>query len=560
MTEVDKVRRRSFGSFAGRLALGVAIIGVFMLGFRLLASPGQKATTTGTVTAGGFTADGTLETEEVDVASKLPGRLARVLVEEGDSVSAGQVVAVLEAEELDAKYDQGIAGRRAAEAQLEQGHIALELEADKCASQVRQAQAGVDAARATLGMTWAKFAALERGARPQEKAQVQAGVDAARATLGMAQAKLSALKEGVRPQELANAAEAVTAAEATLEMAQAMLSALKEGARPQEIEQAKQGVAAAQAVYDTAKKTYQRVKGLADEGLIAQQKADETEMAYRSATAQLQAAKAKLELAQAGARSQEIDAAVGRVHQAQAGLDAARNTYSMAKEGPRTQELEVAKEQVQQATAALEVAKNTQAMALEGPRREEKDAAREQVHQAQAGVDAAQRALKLAQDGHLQINIRQQDVKAAIQKVAAGAGTVREVQAYQRQTRIASPINGRVTERHCRGGEIIAPGYAILSITRNDGYWVHVYVDESQFAGQHVGEAVRVSLPALDSTVDGHISRVLPAADFATKRANNERGSFDTRALELRITLDHPLHDLASGMTARVYFPARSAQ
>lgn len=559
MTETEKVSRRSFRRIAGRLALALAIIGVFVLGFRLLASPGRR-TAEGSVTGGAFTVDGTLETDEVDVASKLPGRLARVLVEEGDAVSAGQVVAILEADELDAKYDQGMAGMRAAEAQLDQGRLAVELETDKCESQVHQAQAGVDAARATLGMARAKLSALERGARPQEKAQAQAGVDAARATLGMAQARLSALKEGVRPQELANAAAAVKGAEAALGMAQAKLSALREGARPQEIEQAKQGVEAAQAAYDTAKKTYQRVKGLADEGLIAQQKADEVEMAYRSATAGLQAAKAKLELVQAGARSQEIDAAAEQVHQAQAALDAARNTYSMAKEGPRTQEITAAEEQVRQATAALVVAKNTLAMAQEGPRHEEIDAARQQVRQAQAGVDAAQRSFKLAQDARLQVNIRQQDVKAAEQKVAAGAGTVREVQAYQRQTRIVSPISGRVMERHCRGGEIIAPGYAILSVVREDGYRVHVYVDESQFAGHRVGEAVQVTLPALGSTVGGHISRVLPAADFATKRANNERGSFDARALELRITLDRPLRDQASGMTARVQFPAGSAQ
>lgn len=544
----------------GRLVLGGIIIGVFIAGFRLFTSPGRGATDGGAVARGAFTVDGTLETDEVDVASKLPGRLARVLVEEGDFVSAQEVVAILEADELDAKYDQGVAGMRAAEAQLEQGRIAVELEADKCEAQVRQAQAGVDAARATLGMAKAKLAALEREARLQEKALAQAGVDAAQAALGMAQARLSALKEGARPQELANAAAAVKAAEATLGMAQAKLSALREGARPQEIEQAKQGVEASQAAYDTAKKTYQRVKSLADAGLIARQKADEAEMAYRSAAAGLQAAKAKLELVQAGARAQEIAAAEEQVRQAQAALETARNTYSMAKEGPRAQEIVAAEEQVRQATAALEAAKNTLAMAQEGPRREEIDAAREQVRQAQAGVDAAQRALKLAQDARLQVKIRQQGVKAAAQKVAASAGAVREAQAYQRQTRIVSPISGRVTEVHCRGGEIIAPGYAILSVAREDGYRVHVYVDESRFAGRRVGEAVQVTLPALGATVGGKISRVLPAADFATKRASNERGSFDARALELRITLDHLPRGLVSGMTARVHFPARGAQ
>ena len=197
-------------------------------------------------------------------------------------------------------------------------------------------------------------------------------------------------------------------------MAKAKLAALKKGARPQEVTQAAEGVAAAQAAFDTAEKTYRRVKGLLDEGVLSQQKADEAEMAYRSASAQLSAARARLSLVREGARTEEIEAA------------------------------------------------------------------REQVYQAEAGLRAAQSSLQMARNARLMVNVRQKDVEAARQKVAASEGALMETEAYRAQTRIVSPISGIISRRMSRSGEIVAPGYAILSISRDSGYWVDVYIDENR--------------------------------------------------------------------------------
>lgn len=402
-----------------RLIGGLLAAGFFVGGYGVLTLAGHAASQN---SPSALTVDGTLETDEIDVASKLPGRLAKVSVEEGDLVKAGQVIAELEAEEIDAKHDQAAAGARAVEAQVAQGQLAVDLESRKAEDQVRQAEAGVSAARAAYGMANAKLNALEKGARPQEISQVE------------------------------------------------------------------QAVAAAQAAYDTASKTYNRVKGLAQDGVVSQQKADEVEMNYRGASAQLTAAKAKLAMVKEGARAEEIQAA------------------------------------------------------------------RQQVIQAKAGIKAAENTLKLAQDARLMVGIRQKDVEAARQKLAAGEGMVREVAAYQKQTRIFSPISGRISQCMSRSGEIVAPGYAIMSVTRTDGFWVRLFVDETKFAGHQVGEKVVVEVPALGKSLPGRLTKVLPAADFATRRATNEQGSFDMRSLEMRVALNENPRDLANGMTARVHF------
>jgi HlyD family secretion protein len=47
--------------------------------------------------------NGRLEATQVDVSAKYPGRLAEVSVEEGDSVTAGQVVARISSPEYEAE-------------------------------------------------------------------------------------------------------------------------------------------------------------------------------------------------------------------------------------------------------------------------------------------------------------------------------------------------------------------------------------------------------------------------------------------------------------------------
>src|SRR5262249_50056227 len=52
----------------------------------------------------GFAAsNGRLEAKQVDIATKYPGRIKEVLADEGDTVDAGQVVAMMETEPLQAE-------------------------------------------------------------------------------------------------------------------------------------------------------------------------------------------------------------------------------------------------------------------------------------------------------------------------------------------------------------------------------------------------------------------------------------------------------------------------
>ncbi len=90
---------------------------------------------------------GTIETDEVHVASRYGGRVEKVLADEGDSLKAGQVLVELDAAELRAKHDEAAAQL----AELEAGPRKEEIETAKHDWEALTAeleQARVDAKRA----------------------------------------------------------------------------------------------------------------------------------------------------------------------------------------------------------------------------------------------------------------------------------------------------------------------------------------------------------------------------------------------------------------------------
>ena len=99
------------------VALAVALIaGGGSFGWRKLSTP--------TLPPGIAKANGRIEAERVDVATKLAGRLKEVLVKEGDSVTKGQTLAVMDTAELEAQMNDAKAAAVQAERQLDQA-IAL---------------------------------------------------------------------------------------------------------------------------------------------------------------------------------------------------------------------------------------------------------------------------------------------------------------------------------------------------------------------------------------------------------------------------------------------------
>jgi HlyD family secretion protein len=90
----------------------------------MLALIGQQATRA----PAGFTkANGRIEIERVDIASKYPGRVARMEIKEGDDVARGQVIALMDVAELDAQLAAAKAAVRRATQTIERAKAEVVL-------------------------------------------------------------------------------------------------------------------------------------------------------------------------------------------------------------------------------------------------------------------------------------------------------------------------------------------------------------------------------------------------------------------------------------------------
>ena len=116
----------------------------------------------------GIRVSGNIEITDAEVSFKIPGRVEKRLVSEGERVKAGQVVALLDQTELSREVAIRRAEEQAARASL------AELEAGSRTEEIAQAEAGVQKAQARLDE-------LLAGSRPQEVAVATAAAEKAQA-------------------------------------------------------------------------------------------------------------------------------------------------------------------------------------------------------------------------------------------------------------------------------------------------------------------------------------------------------------------------------------------
>lgn len=135
--------------------------------------------------------NGRIEATEVDVATKLPGRVAEIMVDEGDFVKEGQVVARMDTQVLQAQLAQAQAEvRQAQNAKLTAESLVAQRTSEKATSEavVAQRQAELTAAQKRFSRT---ETLVKRNALPQQQ------LDDDRASLQSAQAALAASRSQV---------------------------------------------------------------------------------------------------------------------------------------------------------------------------------------------------------------------------------------------------------------------------------------------------------------------------------------------------------------------------
>ena len=255
----------------------------------LLSAVVERGTVNVTVSA-----SGSIEPEaRVNLAFEVPGRAVEVPVEVGDAVQAGDVLARLDSE-----------------------HLAL---------QVRQAQAALASAEASL-------AQIQAGARPEEIAAADAVLNTMQAQVSAAAANRDQLDAGAGDAQIAAAEAEIASAITQQKMAEdahdMTMTCVTMDMYGQEVEicpalgpfeeQARYGLQAADKALAAAQAGLDEMLAGADENQVRAARAS-----VQAAAAQRDAAQARLDMALTGATDEQITAVGAQVAQAQAALDIA---------------------------------------------------------------------------------------------------------------------------------------------------------------------------------------------------------------------------------------------
>lgn len=186
---------------------------------------------------------GTVDANEVEVSSKIPGRVQQLLVEEGDTVQAGQLIAVIESQDLAAAEAAAQANAASQQQKLneteeterqtkgETSSATLNAEAQLYAAQaaLKQAQANLEKQKAdtTRTVALAKQGIMSEQSSDEARAALdadQAAVESAKHNVAAAQAALEQsraheLSAAVAARTVASTREAVANARALAEQA-----------------------------------------------------------------------------------------------------------------------------------------------------------------------------------------------------------------------------------------------------------------------------------------------------------------------------------------------------
>jgi len=232
------------------------------------------------------------------------------------------------------------------------------------------------------------------------------------------------------------------------------------------------------------------------------------------------------------------------------------------------------------AQARLRAAQATLAQAQADLQRVEADATRaielarqgifssQQADEAQAQLKAQQAVVRAAQD---QVNAAQADLNTALARTHQAHAAQSTVAATRAQalnaeaqleaaetrlgyTKVIAPVNGTVTVRAAREGEVVNPGQPIVIITDLSDTWVRAAIPETQAVNIAMNDSLKVRLPS-GELISGKVIFKAPEAEFATQRDVNRRKR-DIKAIILKVQVDNSKKALVPGMTAEVLVPS----
>jgi HlyD family secretion protein len=235
--------------------------------------------------------------------------------------------------------------------------------------------------------------------------------------------------------------------------------------------------------------------------------------------------------------------------QAESAESAASALSQMAEAGARKEQIKGAYELWQQAKAGLDIYKKSyervQRLFDEGVVSEQK---RDEAYASYKAYEAQEKAAKSQYD--MAVNgARSEEKKAAAAQVNRAKGAVKEVSAYIHETVQVAQMEGEVSTIYPKVGELVGAGSPIMTISLMDKIWGSFNVREDKLNGLKKGDTFTAYVPAFDKEVQMKVKTIRDQGSYATWKATKSNGQYDLKTFEVKADFVKTFDGLRPGMS-----------
>lgn len=526
MGKESKIKDKSLLKPTGRGVLGLAIAATVIttaVGFwqvseirksQELKAAAATATATPVATRNSVTALGRLSPQGEVIKLSAPSasdgaRIEILKVEEGDRVSQGQIIAVLDTRDR----LQAILQQADKEVKVKQAELA-KIQAGAKTGVIGAVQAEVAKFQAQLQRETegeaANVARLEAQLRRETEAE-QANV-----------AKFEAQLRRETEAEQANLAKFQAQLQRETEVQQAKLARLEAQLRG-EIASQNATVDRLKAELKNAEAEQQRNKQLSETGAISASTYDTKRLAVDTANHKVIEAQAILkktvqtlqqEIVETKATiKQTVETGQQEINQSRANLKGKLETGQQEINGARAalnQKIETGRSQINQAQAML---------------KQKAETGQAQINQAKANLD------QIAE-------VRPEDVQAAQAAVESAIATKQKAQVDLNLSYVKAPVSASVLKVHTRQGERINTQNGIVELGRTDQMYAIAEVYETDIAKVRNGQRATVTSPVFAGTLEGKVARIGKQIGKKDVLNTDPAADTDARVVEVRIRLN----------------------
>jgi len=373
---------------------------------------------------------------------------------------------------------------------VRKGQTLVRVDTQVAAAQRDQASAGVASAKAAREQARAARDLTDETSASAVR-QAEVGVSAATERLEQARAAARLVESQV--------SSAIEQARTAVQSAETRLAEVRAGARAQQRRQAEAQVQQAKASLDLAEQTHARYHRLLEEGVISEQQYDQVRTQYQVAKAAHQQAVENLSLVEEGARTEQVR------------------------------------------LAELAVEQSKQQLALAEANRTQIEVAQQDVRAAEEGLRQAREQLTSAIAGRGQVDVQQRQVASAEAAIAQAEASARAASVQLAKHTVRAPISGLIAARHVDRGEGALAGAPVMRIVDIDPIRVDAVVNEMDVDRIAVGDCGVVTFDGLsDREFVGTVREITPQA------------SRNSRNFVARIEVANPGGAIKPGMFARV--------